>query len=294
MNLNQKVSRKFYNKRDYFIDWDKKVIVLSDVLFEQLKNGGKFSKYKKIGGSSVGDILIKNNIFKSEFKAFLHITRLKMPVLSKKYINAGVILEPKIFDVLKKAQPSWQIEHIEAEKVNYDYFYDIDEVIGGVPDGFSKPLKMVFEIKTAGEKKYEDWTKNNNIDPSYLKQSQLYCYLMSKKLNEKIDKFSIVALFLKDDKENNINDYEKPEFVNLYERKLQTFSYKVNENQAKEDIQIIKEWYFKYTNQKESPNFDEVSNYDDLEYLKCETEQEWINLLNKWKNEGKADKDCQP
>lgn len=75
-----------------------------------------------------------------------------MPVLSKKYINAGVVLEPKIFDVLRSSFKGLEIQNFVASEVEYDYFKGIDDVISGVPDGYIPSKKIILEIKTAGEK----------------------------------------------------------------------------------------------------------------------------------------------
>ncbi|UWW01261.1 hypothetical protein NW064_02615 [Mycoplasmopsis felis] len=126
---------KYWNNIHYIIDKEKRVIKLLPDFFNELKTFDKWKGYKKIGGSSVGDILIQNK-FKSQFNAFCHITRLKLPVLSKKYINAGIILEPKIFDVLRNTLKNQKIENYKAEDYNYDYFAGVDDVLSGVPDGF--------------------------------------------------------------------------------------------------------------------------------------------------------------
>ncbi|WBP84145.1 MAGa7180 family putative nuclease [Mycoplasmopsis edwardii] len=288
-----KVSRKYYNNVHYTIDWENKVLVLKSEFHKELLTFDKWSGFKKIGGSSVGDILIKGDAFKNEFKAYCHITRLKMPVLSKKYINAGVVLEPKIFDVLRSSFKGLEIQNFVASEVEYDYFKGIDDVISGVPDGYIPSKKIILEIKTAGEKKYELWNKSN-VDPAYRKQAQLYAYLMSKKLNEKVEMYTIVAAFLKEDKQLNINDYLEPEKVDLNERIIKAYPFKVNEHEVLSDIKEVKDWYAKYTQSNTSPQFDRSINADDLEYLSCSNEEEWIALLEKWKAMGKADPDTKP
>lgn len=289
----ENIKRKYYNNVHYTIDWDNSVIHLKDEFYNELKTFDKWKGFKKIGGSSVGDILIKGNIFKSDFKAYCHIARIKMPVLSKKYINAGIILEPKIFNVLRDKYPNLEIQNFVAQEVNYDYFEGIDEVISGVPDGYIPSLETILEIKTAGAKKYQLWAKEG-IDPSYRKQAQLYAYLMSKKLNKQINKYAIVAAFLQEDKTKNINDYLTPDLVNLYQRHIKVYSFNVNQNEVLDDIKYVKNWYTQYTNQQTSPKFNMSIHADDLEYLACCNEQEWCKLLEKWKSQGKADSDVMP
>ncbi|SYV93115.1 Uncharacterised protein, partial [Mycoplasmopsis synoviae] len=83
-----------------------------------------------------------------------------MPILQTKYIDAGVALEPKIFEFFKnlvhKKNPELEVNHYDAAEYNYDYFSGID-VIGGVPDGAINNLKMILEIKTANAKKRSEW-----------------------------------------------------------------------------------------------------------------------------------------
>nr|WP_307917387.1 hypothetical protein [Mycoplasmopsis bovis] len=128
--------------------------------------------------------------FNSEFKAFCHIARLALPVLQKKYVYAGQILEPKIIDNLqefytKKLLKSTIIKHIEAKDVDYDYFKNLD-IIGGVPDALAENEKIVFEIKTTNIKNYDSWTlngqanklKKDGVPLGYKKQAQLYASLL--------------------------------------------------------------------------------------------------------------------
>ncbi|QNM93807.1 hypothetical protein H9M94_00835 [Mycoplasma sp. Pen4] len=275
------MARKYYNNIHYTIDYNNQVIILSDKMYDDLHSNNQWTKYKKMGGSSISDLLIKD-AFKSEFSAFCHITRLKLPVLTQKYVKAGVELEPKIFDFLRAKLPDYGIENFVAEDFGYDYFKN-DPIIGGVPDGFIPKYNMILEIKTAQEKKKEIW-KKDGVDVSYRKQAQLYSYLKG------ADKYAIVALFLKPDE----GDYEHPELINLNQRDIETYAFKLNEADAIDDIKKVKEWYIHYTNTKISPKFDLAINGDQIEYLACENEQQWIGLLNKWKAAGKADPDIKP
>ncbi|MBZ4195406.1 hypothetical protein LAD73_01560 [Mycoplasma sp. 1331] len=291
--------RKFYNGRDYFVDESERVIILSDSMQQKLLNGNQFEKFKKLGGSSVGNILTPDR-FNSDFKAFCHITRLSLPVLQRKYVRAGETLEPKIIDHLstyfeKKFGPEFKIKHIEAKNVNYDYFKD-EYVLGGVPDALIESKKIVFEIKTTQEKNWAAWTINGSVAQSmdkkdgvplnYKKQAQLYTNLLN------YDRFMIVGLFLKDE------DYLNPEKVNVAERKMELFQYKVKNNrelelQIADDKEKLIKFHEKYSLHKEkiSPQYDLINDIDQVEYLKCKNEQEWEELFNKWKKLGKIDQD---
>ncbi|WPB54722.1 hypothetical protein SAM46_01010 [Mycoplasmopsis verecunda] len=257
--------RKYFNKKDYTIDYKNQVLILSDELYSKLHSNNQFDKYKKMGGSSIADILIKD-AFKNEFSAFCHITRLKLPVLTQKYVHAGVVLEPRIFDYLREKMPNVSIENYEAAAYNYDFFAS-DPIIGGVPDGFLPSKNMILEIKTAQEKKKDVWEKEG-VDPSYRKQAQLYSYLKG------ADSYAIVALFLKPE----LGDYEQPEEIDLAQRHMKTYPFKLNKQDALDDIKKIKDWYNFYTNTKTSPKFDLSINADQLEYLECASMEEWSNF----------------
>lgn len=277
--------RKYYNGVHYTINEANKTIELNPSFLKSLQSNNQWNRYKKLGGSTIGNILLPDR-FKNDFKAFLHITRLSLPVLSKKYVNAGVALEPKIFDKLREINPQYKILNFEAANYNYDYFQGILTWIGGVPDGYIPETKTILEIKTAGETKESQWD-TWGMDKSYKKQAQLYTYLMGIKEGKEIDNYSIIALFLKDNE--TLNDYLNPDKVNIDERTLRSYSFDVDKEELQKDIKILEEWYKKYTSSSVSPIYDETINKDELEYLKCSNEQEWIELFNKWQAEGKAD-----
>ncbi|MBN4084394.1 hypothetical protein JXZ93_01855 [Mycoplasma sp. CSL10166] len=283
------MARQYFNKKHYIIDEEKRVVILLPEFYNQLRTFDKWKGYKKIGGSSVGDILTPGR-FKSEFNAFCHITRLKIPVLSKKYINAGTILEPKIFDIFRNSpqvkKRGITIENYVASEYDYDYFKNVDDVLSGVPDGFDPINKVIYEVKTAGEAKKEKWD-NEGVDPSYLKQAQLYTYLMSKKIGQNVDFYSILVAFLSDEK----GDYLDPANVDLNQRYMKVYSRKVNKVEVEDDIRIVREWYKKYTNTDTSPQFDFSNDADQLDFLRCENQEQYQELIKKWKDSGKADSD---
>ncbi|WP_025755459.1 MAGa7180 family putative nuclease [Mycoplasmopsis cricetuli] len=274
-------TRKFYNNVDYFIDETNKTIKLAPEFHKKLLTFNKFHGFKKIGGSTVGDVLLAGP-FKSQFAAFCHIARIKLPVLSKKYVHAGEVLEPKVFDAFRKAFPNLEIQNYIAKDYNYNFFEGKDDVLTGVPDGFIPKLNCVIEVKTAGETKLPKWLKE--VDPSYRKQAQLYSYLMNAK------SYKIVALFLKDEE----GDYLDPEHLNINKRIIRAFDFPVNYQEAKDDIQKVKNWYYKYTKSGISPKYNLSIDGDQIQYLKCSNEQEWIELLNTWIKSGKADPDTTP
>lgn len=288
---------KYYNGTHYILDEENHQVVLMDNFQEQLLGSNKFLKFKKLGGSSISNILTPDR-FNSEFKAFCHIARLALPVLQKKYVNAGQILEPKIIENLqefynKKLLKNTIIKHIEAKDVDYDYFKNLD-IIGGVPDALAENEKIVFEIKTTNIKNYDSWTLNNQANKlkkdgvplNYKKQAQLYASLLG------YDSYIIVGCFLNDD------DYANPEDVNVAKRKIEVFHYSLKNNpdlqmQIKDDIQKIIEFHKRYSvyKEKKSPKYDLINDKDQIDYLRCKNENERRELFNKWKQMGKIDDD---
>ena len=266
-------NRKYYNGNEYYLDKNEKKLVLDEKFHKRLfLNKRKPFGYKKITGTSLGDIL-KVDSFKSEFAAYARLCGLQMPVLDPKYINAGVILEPKILEKVEKSLNE-DLQRFNAQEYQYDYFKE-NEIFGGLPDGYSRNRKKIIEIKTTNEKNYDFW-KNVSIPIGYIKQAQLYTYLMNAK------SFSIVAIFLKNE------DYEDPNSVDINKRIIKNFDFPLNVAQVQDDMKIAQEWYEKYTQTGYSPQYNELIDKDLVEYLECKNVDEWTILFNKWIEQGKA------
>lgn len=266
--------RHFYNKKDYQLDFNNKKLILSPELHKKLlKNElwGKFG-FKKIGGSSVGDVLEVDD-FKSQFLAFCRISWCSLPILDRKYVDAGIHIEPKVIAALEEVLNT-KITIFPPEKYNFDYFSNKDDIIGGIPDGYIEEKKIILEIKTTGEKNYNNW-ETYGIPLGYLKQAQIYCYLMG------VEKFWIVATFLKEE------DYLDPANYPIQNRRLKNYKFLINKEQVQDDIKRIKDWYIHHTVIGVSPQWNDVKDKDLIDYLKCENEKEYIELLIKWKEEGK-------
>lgn len=238
--INNIPKRHFYNNKEYFLDFEKKILVLDPQFHEKLLNKKLWNKFgfKKIGGSFVGEVLAVDK-YKSQFQAFCKISWCSLPILDKKYVNAGIKIEPKVINALKETLKV-DITQFPPEKYNFDYFEDKDEIIGGIPDGYINEQKIIIEIKTTGEKNYEQW-KQFGIPAGYLKQAQIYAYLMG------VEKFWIVATFLKEE------DYLNPDNFPIKQRKLKNYPFILNKPQVLDDINTIKEWYNKYTKLGYSP-----------------------------------------
>ncbi|WP_027333947.1 MAGa7180 family putative nuclease [Mycoplasma elephantis] len=285
------MKRYFYKNKDYIIDYEKKVVIINKELHNKLlKNECVYPNtslkfgYKKIGGSSLGNIL-KATSFSSDFNAFCNYAYLAPKPLVLKYINAGIAVEPKVIELLGKElnknrdlDKKLDVVGISAKDYNFNYFKNFDDLVNGVPDGFitlPDKTKILLEIKTAGKKKYNEWC--SNVPRNYIKQAQLYSYILG------LEKFWIVTSFLEE------SDYEKPEEIDVSKRILKNFPFKVNNAEAQDDLNYAKEWYKKYIYNGISPEFNRIKDGELLEYLECENEEQWQQLIDKWKREGKCD-----
>jgi hypothetical protein len=136
------------------------------------------------------------------------------------------------------------------------------------------PQNIVLEVKTTGAKNLESWN-THGIPKAYLKQAQLYTYLMD------LSKFAIVATFVEP------SDYVNPKAYPINERKTKTWFFDLNRAQTEDDIKIVKEWYYKYTKLGVSPKYNDFKDRDLIAFLECHNKEEWITLQEKWKIEGK-------
>ncbi|PAF55470.1 MAGa7180 family putative nuclease [Mycoplasmopsis agassizii] len=269
--------RKYYNNRDYFLDRQNQVVRLSSDLHDKLLNKKLYGNrgFKKVTGSRAGNVLNVGG-FASQFAAFCDISQIGLPMLDSKYVNAGTIIEPKVTDYLRTMLPDQEIETYDPMKYNFDYFADKDDVIGGIPDGYIKDQNVIIEIKTTGAKNIEKW-KKGEVPESYIRQAQLYSYLM------KADMFWIVSTFLNED------DYLYPEKFDINQHKSLIHKYKVNHQAVANDVLLIKEWYKKYTLSGVSPKFDLFKDKDLIDFLECSNEEEYEQLIRRWKSSGKAE-----
>ena len=97
--------------------------------------------FKKIGGSSVGDVL-ETDDFKSQFAAFARMSWIGLPILDRKYVDAGIDIEPKVVEAIED-KLNLKVETFDPAKYNFDYFADKDDVIGGLTDGFIRDKKII-------------------------------------------------------------------------------------------------------------------------------------------------------
>ena len=268
------IKRHFYNGIDYIVNKEEKIVQLLPNFYQKLLNKKLWDNFgfKKIGGSSIGDVLLVDK-FKSNFAAYCRMAWIGVPILDLKYVNAGTIIEPKVIKAIEKVTNK-KVQTFKPEDYEFDYFKNKDDVVGGLPDGYIEEDNKILEIKTTNEKNFKKWIKFG-IPAAYHKQAQLYSYLMN------ATHYSIVATFLKDE------DYENPKKYPIEKRKIKNWNFKVNFLQAKDDIKKVKDWYYKFTSSNVSPKYDEMLDAELLEWLEPHNEKEWETLKNKWIKEGK-------
>ncbi|TNK83282.1 MAGa7180 family putative nuclease [Mycoplasmopsis pullorum] len=268
------MKRKFFNKKDYWIEEkERRLFLYKNDLIQKLW------KIKKITGTTFAQ-LTKENPFKGEFDLFCNIFSLTPPLLISKYVDVGVVVEPKVIEFLHQKFPNHKIKHIEAKDVGYDMFAR-DSFFGGVPDGFCETEDSIIEIKTTSiTKKHE--IMNKKIPQHYIRQAQLYCYLMNKQ------KFKFVYAFIDETK----GEYENPHKIKLSDSNTFIVDFKFDRKEFEPLVHYAKKWYLWYISnlfRRHSPQWDIEKDKLLVEYLKCETAQEWENLLAKWKKLGIAD-----
>ncbi len=274
------IKRHFYNGTHYELDKINKQVKLLPEFHRKLKNKQLWNKFgfKKVGGSSVGDVLLEG-AFNSDFAAFCRLAWIGLPVLDRKYVDAGIIIEPKVIEVLeeklaKDYKKTIKIKVFKPEDYNFDLFEDHDSVVGGIPDGYIEELSTILEIKTTNEKNYDNWNKFG-IPENYKRQAQLYAYLIG------ADIFSIVATFLREE------DYLNPSKFDIFNRKVKNWNFKLNHDVAKDDIEKIKKWFQKVTDLGISPQYNETKDANLIAWLECKTPIEWESLKEKWVDQRK-------
>lgn len=263
------IKRHFFNNQHYVLNKEAKTVRLLPEFFEKLKNKSLWNKFgfKKVGGSTIGDVLEVDQ-FKSPFAAFCRIAWIGLPILDRKYVDAGIAIEPKVVAALEKLTKK-KILTYDPKEFNYDFFAEKDDVVGGLPDGFIEEDKIILEIKTTGMKNFMNW-KVWGIPTAYLKQAQLYAFLMN------VPHYSIVATFLEE------QDYEKPEEYPIEKRKMKNWIFNVDVAEVKDDIQKVKTWYANHTNSGCSPMWNERKDVDLLKWLEPSNLAEWEILKQEW------------
>ncbi|WP_373436515.1 MAGa7180 family putative nuclease [Metamycoplasma equirhinis] len=268
--------RKFYHKQDYILDEINNRLILSPKFHKELqKNQGTNLGFRKISGTYFGDIF-ETDLYKSKFNAYLRLTGLALPSFPSKYLTAGIFIEPKILEYIEQ-ETNDVLQRFNPEECSFDYFKD-NKFFGGLPDGFSKSKNKIYEIKTTSIKNFAHWNTAKDIPQGYVKQAQLYAYLMKAKT------FEIVVCFLED------KDYENPNEFVLQKQNIKTFAFELDEKLARKEIAIAFMFWKKYLKIGQSPNYSNSQKNltDILDYLRCSNAIEYKQLLSKWVDSGKV------
>ena len=94
------------------------------------------------------------------------------PILDKKYVNAGIKIEPKVVAALKETLKV-DIEQFPPEKYNFDYFEDKNKAIGN--SLANKTQKITLDAIRA-QRDYDKYFYEANIEK--WKQSKFYCFVL--------------------------------------------------------------------------------------------------------------------
>lgn len=237
-------------------------------------------KPKKITGTHFPTI-IGVNPFSSPFEVWCRCTRTyEIPFEGNKYTNAGQIIEPKVFDFLRKSMgfgdrviTPEDIYGKDHFKKTWGDFYPSVPIFGGMWDALiygddGKP-ECVVEIKTVqvdGRSGTLEQRWKDGEAPHYQAlQAALYAYLLG------VDKVLMVAVALEDKK----GDYEHPEQVvpSYANENVYTDEFKVSERYPNFDMYIEQAtaWWNAYVLTGSSPEFDEKKDAEILKALRTNT-----------------------
>lgn len=237
-------------------------------------------KPKKISGTHFPTVLGVDP-WKTPFEAWCKCTRTyEIPFEGNKYTNAGQVIEPKVFDFLRKsmgfgdkvATPT-DIHGEDYFKKTWGDFFPQSNVFSGMWDALimgedGKPEEVV-EIKTVQvdgrSGSLEERWKDGEAPHYQALQAALYAYLLG------IDKVLMVAVALEDSK----GDYEHPEQVipSYANENVYTDEFSVSERYPNFDLYIEQAtaWWNTYVVKGVSPDFDEKKDAEILKALRTNT-----------------------
>lgn len=241
------------------------------------------AKNKKITGTHFPSILGANP-FSSPFEVWCRCTRTyEKPFEGNKYTNAGQIIEPKVFDFLRKSmgfgdrvvtpEDVYGKDHF---KKTWGDFYPEKPIFGGMWDALIKDengnTEYVVEIKTVqvdGRSGSLDERWKDGQAPHYQAlQASLYAYLLG------VDKVLMVAVALEDKK----GDYEHPEQVvpSYANGNVYIDEFRISERYPNFDMYIAQatQWWNEYVITGISPVYDEKKDAELLKALRTNTVEE--------------------
>ena len=234
-------------------------------------------KNKKLTGTHFPTV-IGVNPFSTEFEAWCRCTRtFEIPFTGNKYTEAGKVIEPKVFEFLRKSMgfgdrlvtPTDVYGENHFQKTWGDFF-PTREIFGGSWDALIKDengnIEYVVEIKTVQvdgrSGSLEDRWKDGEAPHYQALQASLYAYLLG------VDKVMMVAVALEDKK----GDYEHPEQVvpSYANGNVYIDEFRVSERYPNFDMYIEKAttWWNAYVLTGTSPEFDEKKDAEILKALR--------------------------
>ena len=237
-------------------------------------------KNKKITGTHFPTVLGVNP-FSSPFEVWCRCTRTyEIPFEGNKYTNAGTIIEPKVFEFLRKSmgfgdrvitpEDVYGKDHF---KKTWGDFYPNTPIYGGMWDALivndDRKVECVVEIKTVQvdgrSGSLEDRWKDGEAPHYQALQAALYAHLLG------VDKVLMVAVALEDKK----GDYEHPEQVvpSYANENVYIDEFRVFERYPNFDLYIEQAtaWWNAHVLTGVSPDFDEKKDAEILKALRTNT-----------------------
>ena len=249
-------------------------------------------KPKKISGTHFPTVL-GFDPWKTPFEAWCKCTRTyEIPFEGNKYTNAGEIIEPKVFEFLRKSMGFGDRLLTPTDVYGKDYFkktwgdfFPESEVFSGMWDALIKgedgKTEYVVEVKTVQTDgrsgSLEDRWKDGEAPHYQALQASLYAYLLG------VDKVLMVAVALEDKK----GDYEHPEQVipSYANGNVYIDEFRVSKRYPNFDLyveQAITYWNT-YVLTGISPEFDEKKDAEILKALRTNSlnpETDMLALIN--------------
>ena len=249
-------------------------------------------KPKKISGTHFPTVLGLDP-WKTPFEAWCKCTRTyEIPFEGNKYTNAGEIIEPKVFEFLRKSMGFGDRLLTPTDVYGKDYFkktwgdfFPESEVFSGMWDALIKgedgKTEYVVEVKTVQTDgrsgSLEDRWKDGEAPHYQALQASLYAYLLG------VDKVLMVAVALEDKK----GDYEHPEQVipSYANGNVYIDEFRVSKRYPNFDLyveQAITYWNT-YVLTGISPEFDEKKDAEILKALRTNSlnpETDMLALIN--------------
>lgn len=238
------------------------------------------AKPKKITGTHFPTILGVNP-FSSPFEVWCRCTRTyEKPFDGNQYTNAGQIIEPKVFEFLRKSMGYGDRVVTPEDVYGKDHFkktrgdfYPLTPIFGGMWDALiydanGKP-EYVVEIKTVKvdgrSGTLEERWKDGEAPHYQALQAALYAYLLG------IDKVLMVAVTLSE----KDGDYLHPELVvpSYANENVYTDEFRVSDRYPNFDLYIEQAtaWWNEYVLKGISPEFDEKKDAEILKALRTNT-----------------------